>query len=542
MALLLSLMLLLLPFAFSLPAQAEENHPVADENPDAGETPATPETTINPAVPNTDPNIPETPENPGTGFEVPESPVNNELIPRNFSNAPLLMPSGSDDVPIDKEHFPDPTFRSYLQRNFDEDKDGIFSQDELDKVTIIRVGGFNTKITNLKGVELFRNLEELYCFFNSLTTLDVSQNLKLKVLECGLNQLSNLDVSNNLQLERLLCGHNPLGTLDVSKNSKLKTLGCSQNGLSQLDLSHNSSLKELYCWENQLTELDLSHNPELTVLSCEKNSLATINLTNVTHLTNIDCKINQLTTLDVSQNTSLDRLECSQNQLSQLDLKNNKTLFSLLCKSNQLSTLDLKNNGKLSFLTADNNYLTSLDCSENNLWMKFSADNQTYNIKVDINTLEFDLRSLPGIFNPAMASEWVGAEVEPGSTILKLDSSRPQTVTYIYDSNIKDANWEGWSDFNVTLYVTYIETPPQPKDILIPCPYGAVICPTQPAYQTNPLTPVPTPIPVQQKTADDIQAQVAQLPKTGAQEPMAVAFSSLLLLSLGAFLIISRKK
>lgn len=86
---------------------------------------------------------------------------------------------------------------------------------------------------------------------------------------------------------------------------------------------------------------------------------------------------------------------------------------------------------------------------------------------------------------------------------------------------------------DVTLFVTYVS-----RNILIPCPYGAVICPTQPAYQTIPLTPVP----VQQKSVDNIQGQVAQLPKTGEQDSRAVAISSLLLLSLGAFFMISRRK
>lgn len=136
-----------------------------------------------------------------------------------------------------------------------------------------------------------------------------------------------------------------------------------------------------------------------------------------------------------------------------------------------------------------------------------------------------------------MASDWEGADVVPGSTILKLDSSRPTAVTYRYYSNFSNKTFFPIDDFrsrfNVTLFVTYVS-----RNILIPCPYGAVICPTQPAYQTIPITPVP----VQQKQADDIQGQVSQLPKTGEQEPKAVAISSLLLLSLGAFFVISRRK
>ena len=184
-----------------------------------------------------------------------------------------------------------------------------------------------------------------------------------------------------------------------------------------------------------------------------------------------------------------------------------------------------------------------MDLNSNPLLNAFIARDLTYSIEVDEDTLEFDLSSLPGNFNPAMATDWVGADVVPGSTILKLDSSRPTAVTYRYYSNFNKESWYSVDDwyahdklnslFNVTLYVKYVS-----RNILIPCPYGAVICPTQPVYQTVPLTPVP----VQQVPADNIQGQVAQLPKTGEQEPKAVAISSLLLLSLGAFFIISKRK
>ena len=106
-------------------------------------------------------------------------------------------------------------------------------------------------------------------------------------------------------------------------------------------------------------------------------------------------------------------------------------------------------------------------------------------------------------------------------------------VKVIYINDIIEVPYPKDFTIEVTLFVTYVS-----KNILIPCPYGAVICPTQPAYQTIPLTPVP----VQQIPVDNIQGQVAQLPKTGEQESRAVAISSLLLLSLGAFFIISRKK
>ena len=38
-------------------------------------------------------------------------------------------------IPIDAEHFPDDTFRGYLSKLFDTDKDGFFSNEEIENIT-----------------------------------------------------------------------------------------------------------------------------------------------------------------------------------------------------------------------------------------------------------------------------------------------------------------------------------------------------------------------------------------------------------------------
>ncbi len=314
MALLLGLMLLLLPFAFSIPMLAEDDNPEAvvvvnhdaGETPDADETPATPETPINPAVPNTDPNNPETAEDPGTGSEVPESSVDNELIPRNFSNAPLLLPPSPGGVAINEDHFPDENFRAYLKR-FDDDGDGVLSQSELDAVTKIDVS--IKKISDLKGIEHFQNLEELDCGQNPLSTLDLSQNMKLVTLRCSYCELlTNINVDNIKTLKELYCRENKLTTLDVSNNPSLTTLDCEKNQLSDLDVRYNTSLRTLYCSNNQLTTLDVSKNPSLGALHCDSNQLSELDVSYNRDLTNLWCARNYLTVLDVSKNTDLDVL------------------------------------------------------------------------------------------------------------------------------------------------------------------------------------------------------------------------------------------
>lgn len=456
-------MLLLLPFAFSFPTQAEDNSPEAVLNPDAGknpdtpgsgnELPQTPEQNLNsnngngetPADNPDQPGTPGTPEAAVFDSEVPGIPPVKDALPESFRKAPPLMSPGPDDIAIDATNFPDENFRKYVTDEFDRNtKDGKLSPQELEVVTEMTVA--SQDIHDLKGIEHFGNLQELFCYGIPLTSLDISKNLRL---------------------ERLTCQYTELTTLDVSKNTKLSYLICTDNQLTELKLAQNTQLSTLSCLHNQLTELDLHMNTELQYLECSVNSLSTLDVSHNSKLTIINCHSNKITSLDLSKNEKLDPEYCL-------------------------------------------------------------VGPQTYSIEVDRDTLEFDLSSLPGNFIPARARKWVGASVS-GMT-LKLDPSMPATVTYNYDADPARK-----FTMDVTLFVTYVEGPP--KDILIPCPYGAVICPTQP-LQTIPLTPVP----VQQKELDDIQGQVAQLPKTGEQESKAVAISSLLLLSLGAFFIISRRK
>ena len=73
----------------------------------------------------------------------------------------------------DNTNFPDKTFREFVKQ-YDTDHNGYLSQDESDQVTEISIGGMS--VSNLKGIEHFKNLKRLYCQNNLLTSLDVSHN------------------------------------------------------------------------------------------------------------------------------------------------------------------------------------------------------------------------------------------------------------------------------------------------------------------------------------------------------------------------------
>ena len=155
----------------------------------------------------------------------------------------LLSQCRKDDPVV---NIPDDNFlNALIELGVDTNGDGLISPEEAEAVTCLDVrGSYHTpgEIENMQGIEAFINLDTLICWYNNLTTLDVSNNIALTRLECGGNQLTTLDVSKNIKLEWLSCGVNQLTTIDVSNNTSLKALWCSYNQLITLDVSNNTKL------------------------------------------------------------------------------------------------------------------------------------------------------------------------------------------------------------------------------------------------------------------------------------------------------------
>ena len=193
------------------------------------------------------------------------------------------------------------------------DAEKISLEDMAKIAEVTKLDVSRSSLTSLQGIEYFESLTELRCYFNSLESLDVSQNTALTYLDCAYNKLTSLDVSNNTKLESLHCYSNQLTTLDVS--------GC-------------TALAWLYCSSNQLTSLDVSGCAALTVLDCLSNQLTSLDVSGCAALTVLDCYSNQLTSLDVSNNTELRSLHCSSNQLKELDISKNTALTELYCEDN----------------------------------------------------------------------------------------------------------------------------------------------------------------------------------------------------------------
>jgi Leucine-rich repeat (LRR) protein len=161
----------------------------------------------------------------------------------------LAAVAGRADELINEETFPDAIFRNWVLSQWF-GKDGVLTHDEVLNITQINLT--NKGIADLKGIEYFEALEDLYCPGNNLTSLNVSENTALIQLSCGNNQLTSLNVSKNTALEYLQCGNNQLNYLNVSMNTALKELDCYFNQLTELDLSKNKGLISLRIYNNQI--------------------------------------------------------------------------------------------------------------------------------------------------------------------------------------------------------------------------------------------------------------------------------------------------
>ena len=288
-----------------------------------------------------------------------------------------LLPTAAfaaGSVEINETTFPDAKFRSFVKEKLDKNNDGILDAGEIAAVKMIEAN--NMGIKSLEGVGFFTALETLKCWDNELTALDVSKNTELTRLYCRSNRLAALDVTQNKNLEELDCESDSL--LSYMK-------------LTKLDVSQNKALKKLNCYGVKMKELNVS--------GC-------------TALEELDCGGNQLTALDVSKNPDLKDLYCRNNNLAVLDVSKNSKLESINCEKNGLTSLDLDKNEKIEYVNLEYH--------------------QFYNKGTLPAGETFDMKTLPGSFDPSRTKNWIGGTVDAAG-ILTVDADATE-VTYDYQT------------------------------------------------------------------------------------------------------------
>ena len=344
----------------------------------------------------------------------------------------------TDDIAINATNFPDANFLAYcLAQPWG--ADGVLSQSEVPTITEINVEYKN--IANLKGIQYFTALEQLYCGNNQLTSLNVNGLTALVDIECYENQLTKLDVSGLTALKELECDSNQLTSLNVSGLTALEALDCYSNQLTTLDVSGLTALKTLGCYINQLTQLDVRKLTKLKMLDCAINQLTTLDVSGLTALKSLYCCENQLTALDVSELTALENLDCTANQLTELDVSRLTALRMLSCEDNQLTALDVSKLTELVELRCTDNEMTTLDLTGKGLWLAFISPQRrtiTNLTQINANTWTLPLSTLvplaklPLVHDLSSPNHTVTMD-STGFITLTGDTKTPTELTYIHD-------------------------------------------------------------------------------------------------------------
>ena len=204
-------------------------------------------------------------------------------------------------------------------------------------------------------------LEFVHCPGNKITSLNVRNLVNLKSLNCNTNQITSLDLSTNTALEELDCGYTRIADLDLSSLVNLKVLKCvSSNYIRTVDLSNNIKLKIANFNYNYLNSLNVANNVELEELNCSNGrNITSLTLGNNSALTNLECySIPGLTSLNVGGLPNLQRLNCSYTGLTSLDISHNTNLINLACMDCNMSSLDVSNNVYLLGLSVGSNNVT----------------------------------------------------------------------------------------------------------------------------------------------------------------------------------------
>ena len=301
--------------------------------------------------------------------------------------------AAAGDVKIDAVNFPDPYVRAAVKKK-DSDKNGVLSQEEINKVKKLSIVAQNEKtklkyLVNLKGISIFKNatdisidgttveqeeellalpyleklglsydckmakldmgkfsnIKKLYLYVTEVNEIDLSQNIKLEELTLYIKNTQNMkevDLSHNINLK----------TLDVSVDHPDKILSSSAPNVNKYTLWTNEekpiyiqdmlSLKKLYIKSSsKIKELHLKNYPlldEIDIAMCGK--LKNVTLTEIPNLETYTVKGNNIEEIDLRSQKKLKALEIESKNLKKLYLPT-ESMEVILVKSNKIKRMDL---------------------------------------------------------------------------------------------------------------------------------------------------------------------------------------------------------
>lgn len=286
----------------------------------------------------------------------------------------VLICAGFSKLEAQTINFPDENFLEYLllYTNIDANNDGEIQVSEAEGYTGSLT--ITQKISNVTGIEYFKNLSSLAFSKSPVTSINISNNKQLTQLFVDGSQLSSLDLSNNSKLTNMDIKNNSvLAQLILGQHPQLQYASLMFNNISSINVSQCPMLTNLYLAVNNLSSIDVTNNPRLAELNLGSNHLTSIDLSKNSRLTYLHLGLNKLQQLNVSNNTLLDTFMIQGNPMTSIDISKLKFLRSFVMDSTGITAIDLTPHTMLQFFYASYSQLTEVDGSENNALIYVNA-------------------------------------------------------------------------------------------------------------------------------------------------------------------------
>ncbi|WP_394364907.1 leucine-rich repeat domain-containing protein, partial [Polaribacter haliotis] len=175
-------------------------------------------------------------------------------------------PIFNEDCANPATYIPDDNFEAYLEANSMGNgiaNDDLVTTSNINTITALDVS--NQSISDLTGIEDFIALTELKANTNTISTVNLTENISLEKIYLNNNTLTEINVSKNIGLKQLWVRSNTIKNLDVSSNVALEWLVCSRNNIENLDLSVNTAAGFLELHTNNLKTLNLKNISNTTI-------------------------------------------------------------------------------------------------------------------------------------------------------------------------------------------------------------------------------------------------------------------------------------
>jgi Leucine-rich repeat (LRR) protein len=265
------------------------------------------------------------------------------LGPGAFFTTWRFNPQNTLDMDV-TGYFVDPAFLAAIRAALNKSAGEPVNAAELRTITELDISGQN--IERLAGLSFLTNLERLDASNNRITSVDISNNIRLQVLDVRMNwmegpaavtglresitteyyfapqKLSGQNITALFPDENFLAAlreamgkgpDDPIGAIDAATT---EALDLSNKGIADTTgLEHFTGLKTLSLADNPLQSLDLSRNTALVNLNVSGACLEALNLAANVALEQLDVSRNHLTALNLLASRNLKSLNATNNFL-----------------------------------------------------------------------------------------------------------------------------------------------------------------------------------------------------------------------------------